>query len=53
MQEELKLYDDTRKLSYDELKGSPAGIDLTRKEVCIELIVIKLLLLCLHADFFI
>lgn len=32
--EELKQFDDSRKLSYEELKGSPAGIDLTKKEVC-------------------
>ena len=33
MQDELKVYDESRKLSYEELKGSPVGIDLTRKEV--------------------
>lgn len=33
VQDELKQYDDTRKLSYEELKGTPSGIDLTKKEV--------------------
>ena len=30
---ELEVYDESRKLSYQELKGKPVGIDLTRKEV--------------------
>lgn len=34
VQKELEVYDDSRKLSYEELKGNPVGIDLTRKEVC-------------------
>ena len=38
MKEALQVYDDSRKLSYAELKGSPAGIDLTKKEVCLTLI---------------
>lgn len=33
VKEELEVYDDSRKLSYKELKGMPAGIDLTKKEV--------------------
>lgn len=33
VKDEVKQYDDTRKLTYDELKGSPAGIDLSKKEV--------------------
>ena len=33
VQDELEQYDDSRKLSYEELKGSPSGIDLTKKEV--------------------
>lgn len=33
VEDELKVYDESRKLSYEELKGNPVGIDLTRKEV--------------------
>ena len=33
VKKELEQYDDSRKLSYEELKGNPPGIDLTRKEV--------------------
>ncbi len=33
VQEELEVYDESRKLSYQELKGKPIGIDLTKKEV--------------------
>lgn len=31
--DELKQYDDSRKLSYEELKGNPTGIDMSKKEV--------------------
>ena len=31
--DEVKQYDDTRKLTYNELKGSPVGIDVSKKEV--------------------
>ena len=48
VQKELEVYDESRKLSYQELKGNPPGIDLTKKEVhdfalihgCIDLRVI-------------
>lgn len=33
VKDELKQYDDSRKLSYAQLKGSPVGIDLMKKEV--------------------
>ena len=38
VQDELKQYDDSRKLSYEELKGNPAGIDLTKKEVLVVMV---------------
>ena len=31
--EEMKKYDDSRKLTYEELQGNPEGIDVTKKEV--------------------
>lgn len=33
VEDELKQYDDSRKLSHEQLKGSPSGIDLSKKEV--------------------
>ena len=31
--EEMKKYDDSRKLTYEELMTNPEGIDVTKKEV--------------------
>ena len=31
--QEMKKYDDTRKLTREELQGNPEGIDITKKEV--------------------